>query len=136
MTINVNEKPSSPKPQAELKGQKPTVKMLDTDLTKCTHDHETEVCPRCDQKPIIMRLPIKDTSGKGRRFKGEVPIDFCIADLVRCLNAKGIDTKSSCCGHGAEYGSIELMDGRELIVKRAKVAEKKPITKLECVVLQ
>lgn len=119
MTIDVNEKPGSPKPQ------KPLVRMLDTDLNKpVKHDHEMIKCPHCDQKPIIMFLPIKDMSEKGRRFKGEVPIDYCLVDLVRCLKVAGIETKSSCCGHGAGYGSIELMDGRELLVKRAKVATK------------
>ena len=123
--------------QMKPKGQKPLVRMLNTDLNRpdkcdyetinCLHcDHETLVCPHCGQKPIIMLLPIEDMTAKGIKFRAEVPIDYCLVDLVRCLKVAGIETKSSCCGHGAEYGSIELMDGRELIVKRAKVAEKKP----------
>lgn len=29
-------------------------------------------------------------------------IDFCIADIVAALNAAGLDTIASCCGHGDE----------------------------------
>ena len=108
--------------------RKPLVRMLNTDLNAPDElVHETLVCPHCSQKPVIMLLPTKDLTGKGIKFKAELPIDFCIADIVRSLNAKGIETRVSCCGHAAgNLGSIELMDGRELLVKRAKVAEKKP----------
>jgi hypothetical protein len=43
-------------------------------------------------------------------------IDKCIADIVACLNAGGIGTVASCCGHGKD-GSIVLADGRRLIIK-------------------
>lgn len=29
-----------------------------------------------------------------------VPIDACIADEIVCLNAEGVYTVNSCCGHG------------------------------------
>lgn len=42
-------------------------------------------------------------------------IDYCIADIVAALNAAGIETVASCCGHGDEgKASIVLSDGREL----------------------
>jgi hypothetical protein len=44
------------------------------------------------------------------------PVDSCIADIVDALNAAGIYTANSCCGHGKEPGSILLHDGRELTV--------------------
>ena len=45
-------------------------------------------------------------------------IDFCIADIVAALNAAGIKTLASCCGHGNDkISSIALEDGRELNVK-------------------
>lgn len=44
-------------------------------------------------------------------------VDLCIADIVAALNAAGISTLASCCGHGEGSGVINLEDGRELIVK-------------------
>ena len=44
-------------------------------------------------------------------------IDRCIADIVQALNAAGIYTANSCCGHGKTDGSIILHDGRKLIVR-------------------
>jgi len=45
-------------------------------------------------------------------------IDFCIAHIVAALNAGGIETVASCCGHGKQNGHITLADGRELIIKQ------------------
>lgn len=45
-------------------------------------------------------------------------IDSCIADIVNALNANGIYTSNSCCGHGKSDGVIFLHDGRELIIKQ------------------
>ena len=47
-----------------------------------------------------------------------VKVDACIAPIVQALNDAGIDTTSSCCGHGKGDGSILLADGRELVVKQ------------------
>jgi hypothetical protein len=41
-------------------------------------------------------------------------IDECIAPLVRALNAAGLVTVASCCGHGKQPGSIVLEDGSEI----------------------
>ena len=57
---------------------------------------------------------------KGRRQD----IDFCISDIVASLNASGIETVASCCGHGKDDGSILLDDGRILIVKLPKNTHK------------
>ena len=43
-------------------------------------------------------------------------IDYCIADIVAALNAAGIETVASCCGHGQIPGEVNLMDGREITV--------------------
>jgi len=43
-------------------------------------------------------------------------IDSCIAHLVAALNAGGITTIASCCGHGNTPGNIALQDGRELVI--------------------
>jgi hypothetical protein len=42
--------------------------------------------------------------------------DRCIEPLIAALNAAGIATVASCCGHGHRPGVISLADGRELIV--------------------
>lgn len=47
-------------------------------------------------------------------------VDYCIADLVAALNAGGIPTKASCCGHDQMPGNILLEDGRVLVIQRVK----------------
>lgn len=47
-----------------------------------------------------------------------VSIDGCIATLVAALNAAGLGTVASCCGHGHRPGNIVLEDGREIIIAR------------------
>jgi len=43
-------------------------------------------------------------------------IDRCIHQIVAALNAGGVGTIASCCGHGKMVGTIMLSDGRELII--------------------
>lgn len=46
-------------------------------------------------------------------------IDPCIHHIVAALNAGGVWTRASCCGHGGQpddHGSIVLDDGRVLVV--------------------
>jgi hypothetical protein len=43
-------------------------------------------------------------------------IDWCIHPLVAALNAAGLDTIASCCGHGLMDGRIDLFDGRVLTI--------------------
>lgn len=43
-------------------------------------------------------------------------IDFCIHHLIAALNAGGVHTVASCCGHGEIPGRIDLEDGRTLVV--------------------
>jgi len=45
-----------------------------------------------------------------------VLIDHCIAPIIDALNAAGIPTVASCCGHGKGMGNIALADGRELAI--------------------
>lgn len=52
-------------------------------------------------------------------LKPGVWCDPCIAPLVAALNAWGIETIASCCGHGRNDGSILLADGRTLTIKEA-----------------
>lgn len=49
-------------------------------------------------------------------------VDWCIHHIVAALNAAGVETTMSCCGHGKVDGQIRLKDGRELIIKKARMA--------------
>ena len=52
-------------------------------------------------------------------------IDYCIHQIVAALNAGGVETVDSCCGHGKMKGAIGLKDGRILIIhKRPESMEK------------
>lgn len=46
-----------------------------------------------------------------------VCVDWCIHHIVAALNAAGIETVASCCGHGKMDGRIDLKDGRVLVIK-------------------
>jgi len=76
---------------------------------------DARACNRCDtfggQKTYANQacLPLN-----GR----VVCIDWCIHHIVAALNAAGISTKASCCGHQQTDGRIDLEDGRVLIIKR------------------
>ncbi len=62
-----------------------------------------------------LRVPVPARlSYDGRARWATKAVDSCIADIVDALNAAGIFTANSCCGHGREEGSIVLHDGREL----------------------
>ena len=52
----------------------------------------------------------------------EVPIDKCIAPVIKALNDAGIETLESCCGHG-QSGSIDLKDGRRIVILPAEEQE-------------
>jgi len=41
-------------------------------------------------------------------------IDYCIHQIVAALNAGGVETVASCCGHQQQMGRIDLEDGRIL----------------------
>ena len=49
-----------------------------------------------------------------RRGKDIAYVDRCIAPIIQALNDAGIQTTSSCCGHGHLNGVVALEDGRWL----------------------
>lgn len=55
-----------------------------------------------------------DLSHTGVEYVRPFGIDACIAPLMRALNAGGIVTRQSCCGHEKGPGRIDLADGRVL----------------------
>ena len=46
----------------------------------------------------------------------KLPIDRCMAPMVRGLLSEGVITDESCCGHGEGIGLIGLEGGRTLIL--------------------
>ena len=47
-------------------------------------------------------------------------LDECIAPIVKALNDAGIQTIESCCGHDSGLGTIDLLDGRRIMVIKAE----------------
>jgi hypothetical protein len=68
--------------------------------------------------PVAVVIPA-DLSHTGEARVAVKPIDACIADIVRRLNAgaAGAVTRGSCCGHGKGTPEIELQDGRVIRVE-------------------
>jgi hypothetical protein len=59
----------------------------------------------------------------GLRFKHRLwPVDSCIAQIVQALNASGVTTLGSCCGHDKGAGNIILADGRVLVITTREAA--------------
>ena len=74
----------------------------------------TSPCPhncRFDRE-AAMTVVARDATGKPT-----VWCDPCIADVVAALNAAGIETVASCCGHRSPVpGCISLADGRWFVL--------------------
>ena len=71
------------------------------------------ICDRCDEP------------GGKKTYKNQVLmplygrvecIDYCIHKIIAALNAGGVRTVASCCGHQKMPGCIDLEDGRVLII--------------------
>ena len=60
--------------------------------------------------PLVVLIQ-PDLSYTGKARFAIKPIDACIAPIVRRLNAAGIFTTNSCCGHGKADALILLADG-------------------------
>jgi hypothetical protein len=50
------------------------------------------------------------------RYGNRAGVDRCIAPIVESLNAAGVQTIASCCGHGHRPGWIALADGRQVLI--------------------
>jgi hypothetical protein len=75
----------------------------------------SEMCEWGDTVPLVVTVCAEDSHTGKERLETK-RIDRCISDIVRALNAGGVRTRSCCCGHGNEEGSIVLQDGRELVL--------------------
>lgn len=65
--------------------------------------------------PVQVKIPA-DLACSGEEHWKEAKIDSCIAPLVDALQRGGIDMRGSCCGHAKTFGSIDLQDGRMLLI--------------------
>ena len=85
-------------------------------------------CDRCDgvgsleTKKNQARMPIRG------RVQG---IDWCIHRIVAALNAGGVLTVASCCGHGQMNGNIILEDGRVLVILPERPKDTEPVNASE-----
>jgi len=74
-------------------------------------------CASCCAATITMEVTVPAAlSHTGEERQKLIGVDACIAPIVRALNAGGVPTDASCCGHGKAPGNIALADGRELII--------------------
>jgi hypothetical protein len=70
---------------------------------------------------VVLEVAIPaDLSHTGLAYRKKMGIDRCIAPLVAALNAAGIETRGSCCGHGKGPGWIMLADRSELTIAEAE----------------
>ena len=58
-----------------------------------------------------------DLSSTRKEMWRTMPIDKCIAPIVKALQEAGIDMRGCCCGHGKTEGQITLQDGRILFIR-------------------
>ena len=84
---------------------------------------------RMAERQCFEKAPCKrcDSPGGERTLRNQVCmplngrvecIDFCIHQIVAALNAGGVRTVGSCCGHGTMKGNIILESGRVLIIEK------------------
>jgi hypothetical protein len=73
-------------------------------------------CDRCDSPGGVKTYANQATLPIGGRVRC---IDWCIHHIVAALNAGGVETVASCCGHGKADGRIDLADGRVLTISRS-----------------
>ena len=73
------------------------------------------MCEHGTETPVTVTVPA-DLSHSGVAFQKTVGIDACIAPLVAALESGGVAMRGSCCGHGKEHGTIQLADGRTLLI--------------------
>jgi hypothetical protein len=73
------------------------------------------MCKWGTNTPLKLTIPahLSHTGVERQDVKG---VDSCIAAIVEALNAGGVTTSQSCCGHGQRNGEIALADGRTLII--------------------
>jgi hypothetical protein len=88
-------------------------------------------CPECEHGEALAESDCSHCDGAGGKvtfenqaslpLNGKVQcIDWCIHQIVAALNAGGVETVASCCGHGEKRGRIDLADGRTLYIENTE----------------
>ncbi len=78
------------------------------------------ICRSCRRSPVLVSVVIPaDLSYTGKVRRKTVPIDACIANVVRRLNSDVDEptTRSSCCGHELGNPEVVLADHTTIIIK-------------------
>jgi len=78
------------------------------------------MCKYGTNEAIYVKIPADLSASGFSRWKW-ASIDSCIASLVDALQSGGVDMRGSCCGHGGDFGSIALQDGRLLVITTESV---------------
>jgi len=66
--------------------------------------------PKCGSVAMVVTIPAH-LSHTGRERTETKPIDACIAPAVAALNAAGVETWGSCCGHSRSPATILTASG-------------------------
>ena len=88
-------------------------RFLDTKIIK----NDSRPCKKCKRHTVLVKLC------KPRKYsrRTEVPVDRCIAPLVKLLNEHGVETVGACCGHDNNNGEILIVqDNKQIILKVKK----------------
>lgn len=70
----------------------------------------------CNHENREAAMVVLDPGTTERHGRDGIWCDPCIEPLIRALNASGLATVASCCGHENAYGWVALKDGRDLII--------------------
>lgn len=66
-----------------------------------------------DHSTALVEIPTASHRGPHGRMRA---VDPCLVSLVQALNAAGLATVASCCGHGYRPANVILADGREVFI--------------------
>ena len=70
----------------------------------------------CDHANREVAMVVIDPGTPERRGRDGIWCDPCLEPLIRALNAAGVATAASCCGHGHYPGWVMLRDGRDIVI--------------------
>lgn len=73
--------------------------------------------PSSDEDTVKVKVKIPaDLSCSGKEKWKYAQVDGSVAQIVRALQAGDVDMRGSCSGHGEVFGTIDLQDGRTLLI--------------------
>ena len=84
-----------------------------TPIEEYNMDTKKHTCPHCDEPGGIKTYEHQVSMSINGRVQC---IDYCIHRIIASLNAGGVETVASCCGHQKFPGHVMLQDGRKLLL--------------------